>query len=443
MARAPFSFSSRHHGAGRARRVFAPLLALAAVCALLAGCAFQPGGEQIAWQRGDQLWVANPDGSAARQLAPNQVAGYAWSPDHRELVFRYAKSVASLPAGAPWAAPETVSELAVVSNSGGQPTQITPGGGLTRSDAWWDPQGNRLLYREYGGGAALAPIYFDSQNDQPIGIARKVILDAASMPTLAPDGQRVAVINAGGDILVGAPAQTGKVVARGAALTLPGSDRPARLLWRPGHNALVYFTASDAPNATTLRLLDLDSGASSFIISVSGVRDAAFSPDGATLLIQISDGMLIWPLDQRVPRASILESDSVAQTYWSPDSRWLLVEDDEGLRLYSAASHWNAQAALTFVTPLGAPVISATTPWRPATANPWSPDGASFVFASGPAAWMSQGSVSLRPSPAGIYVERVSASGPDASPTLIASGNVSAPSWGYSDPSTVLLMPTR
>src|SRR5579859_4475779 len=63
----------------------APLLALALLSALLAGCAIHPGGEQIAWQVGDQLWVANPDGSSARQIAPHEVAGYAWSPDHHEL----------------------------------------------------------------------------------------------------------------------------------------------------------------------------------------------------------------------------------------------------------------------------------------------------------------------------------------------------------------------
>ena len=440
MTRAPLVVLSR-----RLRRApwgVTPLLALAAVLALLAGCAYQPGGDQLAWLRGDQLWVANPDGSAPRQLAPHQVAGYAWSPDHHELVFRYGPAVNPPPAGAVWSAPETASDLAVVSVSGGQPTQITPdSAGLARSDAWWDPQGNRLLYREYGSGVALAPIYFDSQNDQPIGIARKVVLDAATLPTLAPDGQRVAVIDASGAVLVGSPAQSGKALASGALLTLPGTTNPARLLWRPRHNALLSFSASDAQGATTLRLLDLGSGAATFIASLAGVRDAAFSPDGATLLIQVSDGFVIWPLDQTTPRSAIVERDPLAQAYWSPDSRWLLIEDSAGLRLYSGASHWNVQASLNLATPLAAPATSATTPWRPATANPWSPDGASFVFASGPAAWLSHGQTALRASPAGIYVVRIAASGPAASPTLIASGNVSAPSWGYSDPSTVLLTP--
>ncbi|HEX9038559.1 MAG TPA: hypothetical protein VF808_16365 [Ktedonobacterales bacterium] len=433
MARAPLAFPPR---------ALAPLLALAAVCALLAGCAFNPGGDQLAWQRGDQLWVANPDGSGARDIAPGFTSGYAWSPDHHELVFRFGKSASPPPAGATWAAPETPSDLAVVSISGGQSTQITPdGAGLFRSDAWWDPQGNRLLYREYGAGAPLAAVYFDSQNDQPVGIARKVILDSADLPTLAPDGQRVAVIDPNGNVLIGAPSQTGKIIARGAALTLPGSDRPARLLWRPGHDALVYPAAGDQPNTTTLRLLDLASGRATTLTTISGLLDASFSPDGASLLLHTNDGLLLWSLARGAPETAITDSDPLLQAWWSPDSRWLLMADSAGLRLYSAASAWRVQASLTLAMPLTEPATGGISAWRPATANPWRADGSAFVFASGPAQWAGGSAATLDPSPAGVYVERLSASGPSGGPALIASGDVSAPSWGYSDPSTVLLLP--
>jgi hypothetical protein len=424
----------------RGFRVIVSVLALALLSALLASCAFQPGGEQIAWQSGSQLWVANPDGSNARQIAPREVAGYAWSPDHHELTFRYSAAANPPLAGAPWAAPETPSEIAVVSISGGQATQITPsGGGQARSDAWWNPDGNRLLYREYSPGAPLAAIYYDSQNDQPIGIARKVVLNAATLPTLSPDGMRVAVIDPDGAVRVGAPAQAGSVVARGAALTLPGTGRPARLLWRPGHDQLLYPTAGAGADATTLRLLDLASGKDSALTSLTDLRDVAFSPDGALLLLDTASGMLLWPVGENAPRGVIAENDPLAQAFWSPDGRWILVDDSAGLRLYSAASGWREQAALTYASPLSAPAISATTPWRPATANPWSPDGTAFVFASGPAQWQGARLATPTSGSAGVYVERIGASGPSGAPALIASGGVTAPSWGYSDPSTVLL----
>jgi Tol biopolymer transport system component len=418
------------------------LLALALVCATLAGCGFHPGGEQIAWQVGDQLWVANPDGSDARQLAGAGVAGFAWSPDHRELAYRSGPNANPAPAGAPWAAAETPSEINVVSISGGTATQITPNnGGLARSDAWWDTQGNRLLYREYGPGAALAAVYYDSQDDQPIGIARKAILDNASLPTLAPDGMRVAVIDPDGNVRVGPPAQTGSVVARGAALILPQTGRPARLLWRPGHDQLLYPTAGNGADATTLRLLDLANGKETTITSLTGLEDASFSPDGESLLLHTTSGLLIWPVGGQAPQGVIADSDPLLQAWWSPNARWLLTADANSLRLYSAAHSWNSQAILTYTTPLTEPQIDAGTAWRPATANPWSPDGTAFVFASPPAGWINTGPPSLHATPAGIYVEQIGANGLSGAPTLIASGNVTTPSWAYLDPSTTLLLP--
>jgi hypothetical protein len=250
----------------------------------------------------------------------------------------------------------------------------------------------------------------------------------------------VAVIDPAGDVRVGAPAQIGAVVARGAALTLPGTGRPARLLWRPGHDALLYASAGNGADAATLTLLDLTSGKATGITSLTDLLDVAFSPDGSLLLLDTANGMLIWPVNGQAPRGVIPESDPLAQAWWSPDGRWLLVADSAGLKLYSAASEWRARAALTYVAPLSEPAISGVPAWRPATANPWSPDGSALIFASGPASWQGVGLAAPRSGPAGLYVERVGANGPATSPTLIASGDVTAPSWGYSDPSTVPLM---
>jgi hypothetical protein len=417
-------------------------LALVLAILTLAGCGFHPGGDQIAWQVGNQLWVANPDGSGARLIASGGVAGFSWSPDHHELAYRSTPGANPAPAGAGWASPETPSEIVITSISGGTPTQITPNAnGLTRSDAWWNVQGNRLLYREYGAGAALAPVYYDSQNDQPVGIARKAILDSATLPALAPDGQRVAVIDPNGNLRVGPPAQTGSIVARGALPYMRGTVRPARLLWRPGHDQLVYPTAGSDADITTLRLLDLTNSKSTAITSLTGLEDVNFSPDGATLLLHTASGLLIWPLNAQAPLATIADTDPILQAWWSPTSRWLLVADANGLRLYSAARAWRLQASLNYATALREPLLSGNTPWRPATINPWNIDGTAFVFASPAARWQSAPLAAARFGSAGVYVTQMGANGPTGAPTLIASGNVASPSWSSVNPSTALLIP--
>lgn len=416
------------------------LVALALIA--LAGCAYHPGGAQIAYLRGDQLWVVNPDGSDPRQLTPHQTLSFAWSPDHHEVVFRYGASAGvTPPPGASWAAPETVSEIGVTSISGGTPTQITPGAnGLARSDAWWDPQGNRLLYREYTPGTGLiATVYFESQNDQPVGIARKVVLASATLPTLSPDGSQVAVIDPNGAVRLGSAPQLGSIVAQGALLRLgaPGDALPARILWQPGHNALVYPSATQ--DGVALNLLDLTTRESQTLRVATTLRDVAFSPDGSLLLLDQSSDFAVIPVNGQGTDAVIPKRDPLTQAYWSPDGRWLLLEDRVGARLVRT-SDWSVQGNLTYATPLSEPQTSDTTPWRPATSSPWSGDSSAFAFASGPAQWQGQPlATPANGASAGLYVEQVSQTSPEGTPTLIASGDITAPGWSCPDPSTTLL----
>lgn len=435
----------------RALAMLLPVTLLSALAlATLAGCGFHPGSDQIAYLRGDQLWVSNPDGSDPRQLTPRQTVSLAWSPDHHELVFRYGPSAGEiLPAGATWAPAESVSELGVTSISGGSPLQITPTtGGATavaRSDAWWDPQGNRLLYREYTPGAGgIAAVYFESQNDQPVGIARKPVIAAATLPTLSPDGSQVAVIDPSGALRIGPAAQPGHSLAQDTSIQMSGGVRPARILWQPGHDALLYPTAMPDGVSVRLTLLNLVSSTSQEITgahdvaTVSGLRDMAFSPDGALLLLATPTGYTIWPMGGQTPRAVIAESDPLAQAYWSPDGRWLLIEDHSGARLIHTRD-WSVAGTLAYASPLAEPTLSDTTLWRPSASSPWSGDSAAFTFASGPATW--QGSPLPTPaSGATVGLYTVSTTALSDAPTQIASGAISAPGWSYPDPSTTLLM---
>ncbi len=430
----------------------APLLTAFALTTLalttLAGCGLtlHPGGDQIAFLRGGHLWVINPDGSLPRELDDSNIVGFAWSPTHHQLVFRYgagAYALASaMPPGATSAAPDAAADLGITSINGGAPIPITPvTGAMERSDGWWDAKGNRLLYREYPLtlNTPAAPVYVDSQSDQPVGIARKPLLDAAGIPTLSPDGLRAAAVDPTGDVRVGAPGQTGAVVAHGALLQLlpvSGVSRPARVLWQPGGNALLYATAASAPagGMVTLRLLDLGSGQSRAVLTTANLLDVAFSPDGSLLLTHTLAGLSLWRLSGGSALYTIPEADPTALVWWAPDGHALLIQDVAGLTLVDARTG-AVRARMRYATPLAEPTPGAL--WTPGASSPWSGDSQQIVFvAPRGATWQGRALPTPAHSPTGLYV--VSANG--GAPTLIDSHADTQPGWSYPDPATTFLM---
>src|SRR5262245_59069241 len=218
-------------------RPLVPCLAFVTYLLLsLAGCGVQSAGSVLAFLRGGQLWVVHNDGSGTRMLASGGIVGFAWSPDHHSLVFRTAKSGAS--SAETGVSADAAGTLQAISINGGFPLQISPdNAGVMLSDAWWDAGGNRVLYRQ-------ATLYVVSQTDQPVGLARKLVVNNGGIPALAPDGQRVAVIDAAGNVQIGKPGGDGTTIASGALRALPGSNQPVRLLWQPQHDAVVYATAA-------------------------------------------------------------------------------------------------------------------------------------------------------------------------------------------------------
>lgn len=445
------SAARRAHASWRLHGVTTLVATLLATLTLatLAGCGLtlHPGGDQIGFLRGGQLWVINPDGSLPRELSGSDIVGFAWSPTHHQLVYRYGAAAytlaRTLPPGATDAAPDAAAELGISSINGGAPTQITPVTGvMERSDGWWDTQGNRLLYREYPItlNTPPAPVYVDSQSDQPVGIARKLLLDAAGIPTLSPDGLRAAVVDPAGNVRVGTPGQTGAVVARGALLTLPtlgGVSHPARLLWQPGQNALLYATAASASagGVVTLRLLDLGSGRSRAALTTTNLLDVAFSPDGSLLLTHTFGTLTLRRLSGGAPVYTIPEADPTALVWWAPDGHALLIQDVAGLTLVDARTG-AVRAQLRYPAPLAEP--TPTTLWRPGASSPWSGDSQQFAFvAPRNATWQGRPLPTPTQGATGLYV--VAASGAGA-PTLIDSHADTQPGWSYPDPATTFLM---
>lgn len=416
------------------------LLAALCVSLALAGCGpLHSGADTIAYLRGGLLWVAWSDGTHAR-LISGGVAGYAWSPDHHELVYRTITqgTVPPLASQSAHSAPDLPANISVASVSGGVPLQISPGiGGGLRSDAWWDANGNRVVYRETGA-SVNAPQYVVSQVDQVFGIARKSLLDDASIPAIAPDGMHVAAIDAQGNLRVGTPASSGTMLASGALLTLPDSGRPAHLLWRPHAGEVVYPAASAPGPGVTLMAVSASGGDPRVLLRVPQLLDAAFSPDGGTLLVRTPSAFELWHVGASAPAFSWPEADPYALPWWAPDSRSLLVHDATGWQLVDVSKH-TVRTVLHFASAPGNP----TTPpvdWRPATTSPWSPDGTRIVVAGAVGdTWQGSG---LRPpsgGPDGLYTASY-VSGTFGAATLVASGSYGAPSWSTLDPSTTFLV---
>jgi hypothetical protein len=404
---------------------------------LLSGCGLQNGSETIAFLRGTTLWAVNPDGAGLRPLAQGSIVGVSWSPDHHQYVMRTAQSLTLAEPLSPLAVPDAPGELAVGSVNGGSSVQITPNlAGLARSDAWWNADGNRLLYRESLAGTGLVgATYVVSQADQPVGIARKSVAQNAGLPVLSPDGSRLASLDSAGNIYLGAPGTSGQVVATGALLTMPNSKRPARLLWQPQHNALLYL-ATGAQSKAAVELLALG-GKPRSLGEVGGLLDLSFSPDGTRLLLRTSQGFEVWNVAQPGKLVfSWTEDDPAALPWWSPAGGRILLQKSDGWQLIDIAR----RSISTLISFPGAPPtdIAGVTSWRPAAGSPWDMTGTRFVFVGNVRAFW-QGKTLTKPhaSATGLYIADL-ASG--QTPALIDSGADRSPTWSYLDPSTAFLV---
>lgn len=415
---------------------FASLLVLAGAL-LLAACAFHSGGDTIAFLRDGQLWTINPDGSSATAIASGGVVGFAWSPDHHQIVYR--DGAAAFPFSTQVAASDAPGMLHVTSADGGGAVTITPiSSGLARSDAWWDMHGNRLVYREglptSDDKAPAVPIYVLSQADQPVGIARIFLQGGGSIPTVAPDGSQVAWVDAAGGVHLGKPGASGAVIASGALLNLPDGSRPARLLWQPGHQALLYATPA-GDGQVTLVLADLK-GRGRSLGMVTSLVDDAFSPDGALLLVRTSATFAVWRVGASPATTAYTwnEDDPYALAWWSPDGRYVLVRDRTGLSLADPQAHTTRQL-LASAAP--APSGASAPTWHPLAGSPWNADGTRIVFADDDQGSWQGHALPTSQEGGGLYVASI---GGGPAPQLIASGRVAWPSWSYLDPNASLLV---
>lgn len=418
------------------------------------------GGNEIAFVRDGHLWTIDPNGANAFEVVSDAapVIGYAWSPDHQIFVFRELDShYFNTPAGKhlqidpltglPGDLPASLNTISIdggmaIPIIGSSPT-------IQHSNAWWNSGGNRLLYREASTATknlqSSSVSWYVSQDDQPNGIARKLLPSSYSIPSFSPDSS-MAIGNSQQGIFSTTLASTNFHLLKSGIL--PGHPLPAtleRLLWQPAHAhpLLLYATITPQPfaaheTAPAVQLV-LDNGAGEITsIATCDCMQFAWSPDGNAILYSTGATYSIYNLATHSTFSFNGEAGGVP--YWSPDSRFILLDGLHSLALINVTSR--AQQTL----------LSDGLPAAPASALPgvnallqpvpnslWAADSLRFlILTRGRLFWQGQKLASGD----GIYVVTLDTSGKiTGQPMIVDTGHDSQPGWSYEDPNTSFLFP--
>jgi hypothetical protein len=381
--------------------------------------------------RGQALWTIVSSGGQPVRIANNRaVLSFTWAPDHTELVYRGRDSGVAAGGGALL----TPANLFIIGIDGGAPLQISPlRNELGYTQPWWSADGSRLLYEEQFAAGDSAPAWWVAQPDQPVGIARKAFVAGVGLPALAPDGRSVALITTGGAVVVATPGGGARVIARGAALALaPGPTTPARAIWRPLHQQVLY--PAPAPNGALMLMLTDLQGNTRPIIAMSGLRGYAWAPDGQLLLLQTSTGFRVVDADGQTQVSWRMPSPAMA--YWSPDSRYVLSESRRSIMLAGVQGH------VSMLLEDGVQTIPANLEQvlLAAGGSPWSPGGGALLIATNGGLWEGRRLPDRAASGSGLYRVTLSAQGqPTGRPALLDWGEHDLVSWTTLDTNTALV----
>ncbi len=442
------------------RRVF---LLLLFVLAGLASCsAGHLGSNEIAFIRNGHLWTIDPNGANAFEMVAQDtpVVGYSWSPTHQILVFRtldssFAKTsatkqlVTNTITGQIEDSPSTVNTIGV---DGGSPIPIMLSNpSIQYSNPVWNSTGTRLLYRQGPTGIQTPnkTFWWASQNDQPEGIASKVLPTSESR--LSPsyiDASAIGIIQKG----IFTVSLTGTNMRFLVPGPLSGHPLPAtleRVLWQPQHTQPSLLYARLAPSKTTqsapsktvgilpeIQLMLHTSDGQEKAIATCACVQFAWSPDGNTVLYSTGTKDTLLNITTLTSFDIPIEENSVP--YWSPDSKFLLLDGTHTLQLVRMAD-MQQQVLLSdgLTSDESIQFAGVNALLQPAPNSLWASDSSHFLFLTHNRLMWQGHTLS---SGKGLYTVTIDAQGqPQGTPVVVDTGNDTQAGWTNQDENTSFL----
>jgi Tol biopolymer transport system component len=447
----------------KSKRVMIFLLLLLIGNGLAACSPGHVGGNEIAFVRDGHIWTIDPDGSNAYEIVSQStpVVGYSWSPNHELLTFRTLDADFARTTAAKHLSSNPITQLLgdmpttlnTVGIDGGSPISIIHSDpSIAYSNAWWDADGNRLLYRE----ASISPppdpdtvLWWVSQSDQPGGIARKLLPASFSIPSIENNAQ-MAIGNSPRGLFTTTLAGTNlRYITQGL---LPGHPLPAmleRVLWQPAHQnpAILYAIvpptqAFNAPPNTVQLLLRASDGHTTTLTTCTCTQ-FAWSPDGKHILYSTGSTYSVLNPDGSLLYSFSAEIGSVP--YWSPDGQFLLLDGLHTLLLVKPSSKQadvllsdgSSPASTTNATAGASTTGSVDALLQPASNSPWAADSRHFLFLTrGRLLWEGKTLSSGK----GLYTLGIDDRGnAQGAPAVVDTGNDIQAGWTYENPNTSFL----
>ncbi len=419
------------------------------------------GSNELAFIRNGHLWTIDPNGANAFKIVAQStpVVDYSWSPTHQILVFRtlddqFAKTVAAKQlatnaiTGQVEDTPSTVNTIGVDGGSA-IPTMLSSPD-VQYSNPIWNATGTRLVYRQEptSSHTASKALWWASQNDQPGGIATKLLPGSNSQLSLSYINSSAIGITSRGIFSVSLAGTNTHYIVPGPLLGHPLPATLERVLWQPDHTQAALLYAKLAPTGVTRSIprtsettriiqlvLHFQNGQEKIVASCTCTQ-FAWSPDGNAVLYSVGNKDTIININTGSSFNFPVEGDSVP--YWSPDSKFLLLDGTHTFQLMQIA---NQQQFILLsdgaMTDTGTTVAGVNALLQPVPNSLWASNSNHFLFLThNRLLWQGHTIKAGK----GLYAVTIDAHGqPQGAPIIVDNGNDTQAGWTYQDANTSFL----